>query len=164
MRLVDKAIDEYCEARNRLLAQIDEGQRSVEEMREEGRKIYMFKFIDNMENCISTVRRLLRLFDFLKRNQDGLSFSRTIRKQIESMAGSIVKMRNVLEHVDEKIQNDAIPDHEPVMLKVTDTQDGLIVGGQSLQFSTLSVLIKQLHGLGQTMAVWRAADNTSANL
>lgn len=156
IRLVDKALDEYKEARNLILAQIEEGQRSTEEMTSEGGYIYMFKFVDHMENCISTVRRILRFLDILKGNQEGLSFPRTIRRQIESLTTPIVDVRNVVEHMEKEIQKDGIQENEPVMLKVADTQDGVIIGGQSLKFSTLSTLIKQLHGLGQNMAVWRA--------
>jgi hypothetical protein len=159
IRLVDKAVDEYEEARSLILAQIEEGQRSTEEMARDGRYIYMSKFVDHMENCISTVRRILRFLDILKGNQEGLLFSRTIRKQIESLTTPIVEVRNVVEHMDKKIQNDGVQENEPVMLKVTDAQDGVVIGGQSLKFSTLSTLIKQLHGLGQNMAAWRAASS-----
>jgi len=157
IRLVDKAVDEYKEARNLIIAQIEERQRSAEEMTRDGRYIYMFKFIDHMENCISTVRRLLRFLDILKGNQDGLLFSRTIRKQIESLTKPIVAVRDVVEHMDEKIQKDSVQEDEPIMLKMTKAQDGVVIGGQSLKFSTLSTLIKQLHRLGHKMAAWRAA-------
>jgi len=159
IRLVDKALDEYKEARNLILAQIEEGQRSAEEMTKDGRYIYMFKFVDNMENCISTVRRILRFLDVLKGNQEGLLFPRTIKRQIESLTTPIVGVRDVVEHMEDKIRKDGIQENEPVMLKVADTQDGVMIGGKSLKFSTLSTLIKQLHGLGQNMAEWRAADD-----
>ena len=128
-------------------------------MTRNGRYIYMLKFVDHMENCVSTVRRILRFLDILKGNQDGLAFSRNVRKHIESLTTPIVDVRNTLEHMDERIQKDDIQENEPVMLKVTDSQDGIMIGGQSLKFSTLSTLIKQLHTLGQSMASWRAADN-----
>jgi len=159
IRLVDKAVDEYLGARKLIVAQIAEGQRSTEEMTRNGRYIYMLKFVDHMENCVSTVRRILRFLDILKGNQDGLAFSRNVRKHIESLTTPIVDVRNTLEHMDERIQKDDIQENEPVMLKVTDSQDGIMIGGQSLKFSTLSTLIKQLHTLGQSMASWRAADN-----
>jgi len=151
IRLVDKTVDEYKEARNLILAQIEEGQRNAEEMTMDGRYIYMFKFVDHMENCISTVRRLLRFLDALKANKDGLSFPREIRKQIKSLTTPIVGVRNVVEHMEKEIQKDGIKENEPVMIKVVDTQDGVMIGGQSLKFSTLSTLIKQFHGLGKNM-------------
>ncbi len=142
IRLLDKAVDEYKEARDLLVAQIAEGHRNTDEMARNGRYIYMFKFVDHMENCISTVRRILRFLDILKGNQDGLAFPRTIRKHIESLTTPIIDVRNTIEHMDEKIQNDIIQENEPVILKVIDTQDGIMIAGQSLKFSTLSTLIK----------------------
>jgi len=155
IRLLDKAVDEYTQARELIVAQIAEGQRSTEEMTQTGRYIYMFKFVDHMENCISTVRRILRFVEILKGNQDGLAFPRTVRKYIESLTTPIIDVRNIIEHMDEQIQNDTIQDDEPIMLEITGSQDEIGIAGQSLKFSTLSTLIKQLHVLGQNMAAWR---------
>jgi hypothetical protein len=159
IRLLDKAVDEYREARELIVAQIAEGQRKTDEMEQNGRYIYMFKFVDHMENCISTVRRILRFLDILKSNHDGLGFSRTVRRHIESLTTPIIDVRNIIEHMDKEIQNDSIQENEPIMLKITDRQDGIMIAGQSLKFSTLSTLIKQLYTLGQNMAPWRATDN-----
>ncbi len=159
VRLVDKAVDEYKEARELIVAQIEEGKRSAEEMTNGGRYIYMFKFVDHMENCISTVRRILRFLNALKSHKKGWTFPREIMKHIESLDKTIVGVRDTVEHMDEKIQRDAVQENEPVMLMVTDMQDGVMIGGKSLKFSTLSILIKQLHGLGQNMAAWRATDH-----
>lgn len=158
IRLLDKTMDEYKEARELIVAQIAEGQRSEEGMAL-NRHIYMFKFVDHMENCISTVRRILRFLNILKGNQDGLAFPQTVRNHIKSMTKSIICVRDTVEHLDERIQHDVIQENEPVMLKITDSQDGIMIGGQLLKFSTLSTLIKQLHALGQSMAAWRSADN-----
>jgi hypothetical protein len=159
IRLLDKAVDEYTEARELIVAQIAEGQRNAEEITQNGRYIYMFKFVDHMENCISSIRRILRFLDILKSNQDGLAFSRTTRNHIESLTTPIIDVRDTIEHMDERIQKDVIQENEPVMLKITDTQDGIMIAGQSLKFSTLGTLIKKLHALGQSMAAWRATDD-----
>ena len=162
IRLLDKTLDEYKEARELIVAQITEEQRCTEEMTQNGRYIYMFKFVDHMENCISTVRRILRFLDILKGNQDGLAFPRTVKKLIESLTTPIIEVRNIVEHMDEKIQNDVIQENEPIMLKITDSQDGIMIGGQSLKFSTLSTLIKKLHALGKSMAAWRETGDSNA--
>jgi len=159
IRLLDKAVDEYMEARELIVAQIAEGKRKTDEMLQNGRYIYMFKFVDHMENCISTVRRILRFLDILKSNQDGLGFSRIVRRHIESLTTPIIGVRNIIEHMDKEIQNDTIQENEPIMLKITDTQDGVMIAEQSLKFSTLNTLLRKLHTLGQNMASWRAADN-----
>lgn len=112
-----------------------------------------------MENCISTARRILRFLDILKSNQDGLEFSRIVGKQIESLTTPIIDLRNTIAHMDKKIQNDAIQENDPIMLKITDTQDGIMRTGQLLEFSTLSTLLKQLHTLGRNMAQWCVEEN-----
>ena len=159
VRLVDKAVDEYEESRNLIVAQIAEGRRSWEEMARSGRFIYMFKFVDHMENCISTVRRILRFLEVLKRDQDGLAFPRPIRQDIEALTRPIVKVRNTVEHMDERIRRDEIGEDEPVMLKVMESQDGVMIGGQTLRFSTLSSLIRKLHSLAEGMAACRTASH-----
>ncbi len=159
IRLLDKAVDEYNEARQLVVSQIAEGQRSSEEMIKDGRHIYMFKFVDHMENCISSVRRILRFLDILKGNQDGMTFSRTIRNQIKSITASIVDVRNTLEHMDERIQNDVIQENESVILKISDTQDGIMISSHAMKFSVLSALIKKLHDIGKGMAGWRKSEN-----
>jgi len=150
IRLLDKAIDEYNEARELIVAQIAEKQQ----------RIYMFKFVDHMENCISSVRRILRFLNILKGNRDGLTFSRIIKNHIESLTStsSIVEMRNTLEHMDERIRDDVIQEDEPIMLKISGTQDAIVIGSHSLKFSDLSTLIKKLHEIGQGMAGWRKSD------
>ena len=159
VRLIDKAISEYTQARALVIAQIAEGQQDLEEVPKSVSNIYMFSFIDYMENCISTVRRILRFLERLKGNQDGLMFNRSIRKHIKSLTASIVNVRNAIEHMDEKIQNDLVQEDQPVMLKLADSQDGVTIAGESLKFTDLSSLLKQLHSLGKNMAEWRANDD-----
>ena len=124
-------------------------------MTESGRYIYMFKFINSMENCIFTVRRILRILEVIKGNKAGLSVPRTMRRHIESLMDPVVGARNIIEHLDDKIRENTIRENQSVMIKITSDQDGIMIGDSNLQFSTLSVLIKQMHGLGQDMLAWR---------
>jgi hypothetical protein len=161
VHLIDKAIDEYQESRNLVIAAIDEPQRSIEDIEKNGRYIYEWKFVDHMENCISTLNRILRLFNHLKGNQDNLTFSQETRKRIEYLtkSTSIVRVRNTLEHIDERIRNDIIQENETLMLTIADSQDGIMIGSESLKFSDISILIRKLHSLGQQMAQWRVSDS-----
>jgi hypothetical protein len=159
IRLVDKALDEYLLSKKCIGDQIHEGERSAEHMNKTGRYIYMFKFIDHMENCILTVRRILRLLEALKSDADraaiGLDLPRTKRKQIEALDKSIVGVRNVVEHIDEQIRKDGIESNQLAMLGSSENQDGVVIGDQYLRFADLSNLIKQMHELGRFMAAWR---------
>lgn len=154
VRLVDKALDEYHEARNMIVSQVREGERTTEEMTRTGRGIYMFKFIDHIENCISTVRRILRYLAYLKGNQDGLQIPRIARRQIDSVSSALVAVRDAIEHMDERIQNSKIADNEPVMIKLIDSQDGIVLCCEVLKFNSLSSLLKKLHELSKEMTAW----------
>ncbi len=118
----------------------------------------MFKFTDHMENCISTVCRMLRLLNILKGIEIGASFPRVVRKHIDSLTIQVVDIRNLIEHIEKEIQNDAIGEEEPIMLKLAESQEGVVIGSQYLRFSALSILIKRLHELGQAMVAWRGAE------
>ncbi len=161
IRLTDKALDEYNEARLLILAQVEVGSRTTDEMTSNGRGIYMFKFIDHMENCISSVRRALRYLEYIKGNQDGLQVPKLIRKQINSLSTSLVDVRNFIEHMDEKIQNNEIQENEPVMMKLIDTQDGVTIAGRTLKFSTLSIILVKLQEFGKDLAAWNVEDTGS---
>ncbi len=159
IRLIDKTLDEYNEARSLIVEQIIEGKRPDEEMKEKVRVLYMLKFVDHMENCIGTLRRILRLLDKLKGNRDGLVFPRTIRRKIESLSTPLVELRNTIEHVEKAIQKDEIQESESVMIKISETQDGVSVGNNAITFFEISTLIKRLHGFGQDLARWRIGAN-----
>lgn len=66
IRLVDRALREYREARELILAEIAEMNRSPEEMSRDGRRIYLFTFPDHIETCINAVRRLYKLLGRIK--------------------------------------------------------------------------------------------------
>lgn len=161
VRLLDKALDEYRSSRDAIVAEVAEGMRSSEEITQTGQYIYMFKFTDHMENCISTVRRILRLLNILKGIEIGASFPRVVRKQIDSLTIQLIDSRNLIEHIEKEIQNDAIGEEEPIMLKLAASQEGVVIGSQYLRFSALSTLIKRLHELGQAMVAWRAVDDVN---
>lgn len=159
IRLLDKALYEYNEARKMIKYQIAESQKDDKEKMENGRHIYLHKFIDHIENCICTVRRILRFLNILKGDKNSFAFPRVIRKQIENLTSPIVELRNNIEHMDETIRKDAIQEDESIMLRISDSQDGIIIGRQSLKFVALSTLIKKLHEIGQTLASWRSVSH-----
>ena len=66
IRLLDKALREYQEAREIILDQIGEANRPVEDMSKHGRYLYIIRFPDHIESCISTVRLLYKLLRRIK--------------------------------------------------------------------------------------------------
>lgn len=80
IRLVDKALREYYEARKAIIAQIAEANRSAEEMITNGRQIYMFEFIDHTETCINAVRRLYKLLERIKAEKESPVLPKELRE------------------------------------------------------------------------------------
>jgi hypothetical protein len=145
VRLVDKAVYEYQAARAALVAQVEERHRTVEEMTEEGRIIYIFGFIDHLETCISATRRLLHLLDRIKSEQGALSVPRLTRRSIEAYSKSVKDIRNTIEHMAEKIQSDELKDGEPIMLRAGDKGDRAEIAGNYIKFSDLAYTLCKLH-------------------
>jgi len=77
VRLADKAVYDYCEVRKCVLAQIAETQRPHHEMLK-GRQIYMFRAINELEDCIITVQRLFRYFEKVKSDRSGFPLDRLL--------------------------------------------------------------------------------------
>ena len=88
VRLADKAVRDYMEARRCVLAQIQEMQRTPQEMAGQGRAIYMFLTTDRLEDCIITVRRLFRYFEKVKSDQSRFPLNRLLKRQIEAVEQS----------------------------------------------------------------------------
>jgi hypothetical protein len=57
VRLADKAVRDYMDARRYVLSQVQEMRRTPEEMAKHGRFIYAYLTTDRLEDCIITVRR-----------------------------------------------------------------------------------------------------------
>src|SRR4030042_6365663 len=63
VRLVDKALREYNEARGAILKQVAEAKRPAKEMEKHGRQIFTFQFTDHIETCINAISRLFKLLE-----------------------------------------------------------------------------------------------------
>jgi hypothetical protein len=107
VRLADKAVHDYIDVRNSVLAQIAETQRPHDEMLR-GRQIYMFRAVNKLEDCIITVQRLFRYFEKVKSDPSGFPLDRLLRKQLQSVEDSIRETRNLIEHLDDDIKNERI--------------------------------------------------------
>jgi hypothetical protein len=145
IRLVDKAVHEYSLAREAVLDQIAESQRSYEDM-VGGRAIYMFRFTDHMENCLNAVRRALDLLQHLRADCSAPTQDRTGRRLIDAHAGSLIDVRNSFEHVGDAINNNEFTDGEMVILSYGDDQSGVCIGKHSLSFSSIATIIRGIHG------------------
>lgn len=145
IRLLDKALREYQEARQTILDQIGERNRPVEDMSKQGRYLYIIRFPDHIESCISAVRQLYKLLERIKSEKESPPIPRDLRKAVEKMRAPIVNIRDAIEHMEERIQKDEIAPGEPVMATVSEDGDALLVSKYQIQFKDLATVLEKMH-------------------
>jgi len=147
IRLIDKAVDEYRDARKALIDEI-----TAEEDAKSGKQgamvILSFAFIDHIENCITSTRRILRTFDRIKGNNPNL-IDRQTNRLITNLSADITAVRDVLEHIDERIHSDEIESNEPVILALSESRDKVFVGSATLRLDQLGSILKKMHNIAR---------------
>ena len=147
IRLVDKALREYHEAREAILAQIAERNRPPEEMSRDGRSIYILTFTDHIETCINAVRRLYKLLERIKVEKQSPGLPRELRRQVETREETIVKIRGAIEHMDELILKGEIADGKPIMAAGSENWDAVLVANKEIKFEDLAMVLRKMHGI-----------------
>jgi len=147
IRLVGKALREYQEARRAILNQIAEINRPPEEMAKEGRILYILAFTDHIETCINTIARLYKL---LKRMEKELpEFPAQLPEQIKTQIESVISIRNTIEHMDERIQEDKIAPGKPIMSALSKDHDGVAVSSHEIKFEELAKVLRKMYEIAQ---------------
>ena len=155
VRLIDKAIYEYQQAREAILAQVEDKERPAKDMQKIGRISYILLFTNHLENCINAIRRLFHLIDRIKNEKDDPNISRILRKQIESLGSSIVTIRDSIEHIDEIIMRDELGNDQPILIAVTDNEEGIQLLDDQLKFCDLALTIRKLHEIAKYLIICR---------
>ncbi len=94
IRLVDKAVKEYREARKVFL----------DEVAEHGRHLRFYLFTDHIETCINAASRLFKLLEGIRSEKEAPNFSRELRRLVEKHGEFVKDVRNTVEHMDERSQ------------------------------------------------------------
>lgn len=149
VRLVDKALLEYAQAREVILDQIAEANRPTEEMLRNGRYFNIFGFTNHIENCINAIRRIYKLLERIKTEKESPTIPREIRRLVESKSESIGVLRNVVEHIDEIIIKDELAPNKPIMLAITKNSEGITISHYDIKFTDLAILLKNIHEIGE---------------
>lgn len=145
VRLIDKAIREYSEARNLIIAQIKESKRSAAEISEKGRFLLLLGFPDNMETCINAVSRLFKLLFAINREKQSPKLPRDLRKLVQSQRDSIKNVRDSIEHMDEYIQRGEISPGKPLMLSINKEVDGIEISDFNISFENLAMILRNMN-------------------
>jgi hypothetical protein len=162
VRLVDKALREYHEARKLILAQIAEMNRPSKEMIRDGRSIYLFRFPDHIETCINAVRRLYKLLERIKAEKESPELPRELRRLVETMEVTIVDIRDAIEHIDEMIQKDEIAPNRPIMAAGSENWDAVVVANEEIKFEDLAMVLRKMHEIALYLLTIKKADSTTS--
>lgn len=149
IRLVDKALREYKEAREAIVADVAEANRSAKAKQKRGREIHIIAFTDHIETCINAVSRLFKALERIRSEKQSPVFPRELRKLVETKGESVAKVRNAIEHMDEQIQKDEIDPGKPVMCTVSSDDDGVVVSNYEIKFEELAMVLMKMHEVAQ---------------
>lgn len=147
IRLIDKANRDYLTARDHMIQQLEEGKRSTEELMQ-GRNIYMFGFIDHIEDCIITCRRLLVLFKEIAEDpclKDNKAISDIFDPKLSK---AVTDFRNTIEHMQQRISSGHIRDGNPVVISLSEDSHSVVIGNDLLSLSDLANLLTRFHFAG----------------
>jgi hypothetical protein len=162
IRLVDEALMEYHEARDAILTQIAERNRSPEEMSRDGRIIYLHIFTDHIETCINAVRRLYKLLERIKAEKESPELPRELRKQVEKKEGTIIGIRGAIEHMDKLILKGETGVGKPIMAAGSETWDAVVVSNYELKFEELAMVLRAMHEIALYLLTIKKANSTTS--
>ncbi len=149
VRLVDKALREYNEARGAVLADVAEANRSAKEMKKGGQQMHIIVFTDHIETCINATARLFKLLERIKSEKQSPALPRELRRLLETKSKSIAHVRDAVEHMDSLIRNDEIAPGKPVMMTVSEKDDAVIVSRYEIEFEELAMVLQKMHEIAQ---------------
>jgi len=141
-RLSDKAIREYRAARDDLTAFL-RTRRSVECLKMKGHT-RLLRATDHLENCIDAIRRAEGFFDTPAFASVTTAENREMLKELHCGAR---KIRNSIQHADERFAEGRISDGEPAFPAMT--SDCLYFAGEYISYAEIAAL---------AMVVWQLAN------
>lgn len=139
VRLVDKAVREYREAREILL----------DEVAAKGRNLRFYAFTDHIGSCMNAVSRLSKLLNRIKSEKERPDFPTELRRLVERYSDTVTHVRNTVEHMDERIQKGEIAPGKPIMLTCNQEGDKILVSNCEMKFKDLAMLLEKMHELAQ---------------
>lgn len=143
IRIVDKVVYEYQLARESLENAIARDKRMTS----------YFRCISHLETCVQSLRRAVQYLEGLKRCR--VPVDRTTRRLIESCFKEIKNIRDEIEHIDEDIHKEVVPEGEPLALIITDDEKSIQIASHSLSFDRLSTVISSLYTVAQDLSRYR---------
>ncbi len=150
LRLADKAVRDYFDARGATLLIIDK-QNSHTLGIVDGR-VLMNVITNKLEDCIITVRRLFDYFDRIKSDATTVPIDRLFKKRIEALNDSIIEVRDLVMHMDKDISGSLVTFGDSIAPALNQASDTISVGKSSLRAESLARAISLFHGFAREFA------------
>ncbi len=144
IRLVDKSIGEYKSARTCLIREVES------EADQDSALILNFTFIDHLENCIMSARRVFRMIEQIRQANPDFVSRETLRL-LESFSRQTGEIRDVIQHIDDDIHADEIEPKQPVLLNLSPDRNSVSIGSEILQLHPLGTAIRKMHHLAKSL-------------
>lgn len=142
VRLTDKAVGDYELARKEFLQVVHRSSASIWGP--------LFRATGHMENCLNTLERIFRLARRLREHPETSALVEGIDALSPSVRKRISKLRNAMEHIDERLANKKIEDGALMMLLMG--EDGIQLQNVFVAYSDLSSWIPEVHDLAENAA------------
>ena len=154
-RLIDKAIYEYSIARDAVIAGAKELEGKLKKLPSNlhpliigDRPLFIFEFIDHMETCLNTIRRLYGLKDAIDNERGGLKqMERLKRRFVEAHFDELTKIRGIIQHMDDRIQQGE--SKGPVMLTVSENDEEVEISDRSIRFTDIEGVLRRFHEIAK---------------
>ena len=144
IRLADKAVRDYDDARRNVLSLI-ERQKAGKLGIADGR-LLMSLITNNLEDCIVTARRLFGHFERVKSDATKFPVDKMFKRRVGALEDSIRDVRDGIIHVDEHICSEEVDAYPPPVLSLDTRATTLTIGDTTLSTEALSRAIRHLHG------------------
>lgn len=147
VRIVDQAIYEYHLAREKMEEHINTDNNVFSPL---------LRCSTHLENCIACIRKAIRFARAIRKNQAAPYIP---RMDLLSDSGSrkIMRTRNILEHLEEKLINGELNDEGTIM--VAPQEKHLIVGTTAISYDELSSWLNDLFHLAEAIKDYRPTQN-----
>jgi hypothetical protein len=136
VRLVDKALRDYLEARNAALALVEK--RNSHALDIANGRLLSNLIANDLEDCLVTLRRLFRYFERIRTDTTSFPVDRLFRKRIEVMEAAICDMRDLVVHMEEDINSAAVTFGDFIAPTLNNTADTISLGKHTLRADVLA--------------------------
>jgi hypothetical protein len=143
VRLTDKALRDYVDARNAVLMLIEKQKTHTLDI-PSGRLLSNL-IANKLEDCLVTLGRLFKYFERIRTDTTSFPVDRLFRKRIDAMEESIRDMRDLVVHMEADINEAAVKIGDFVAPALNEKADTISLGKRALRADVLARAITLFH-------------------